>query len=121
MRRGALLMVVAAFFFSAMTAGAKLARNELTAVDLVAWRSLIAIPLAFFIARGTRLDLGNRRAFAFRSLQHDRAAMVAGASYSGPIWGVLIDFLVFGTIPSLRVFAGGALSMAAGLVFLRRG
>jgi drug/metabolite transporter (DMT)-like permease len=56
-----------------------------------------------------------------KAYQHDRAAMIAGASYAGPIWGVLIDVVVFGSIPTLRMLAGGALIIASGMVFLRRG
>jgi drug/metabolite transporter (DMT)-like permease len=279
MRRGPLLMVVAAFFFTVMTAAAKVARDELSAVEVVAWRAIIAIPICLLLAGRTRLDVGNRRAFVIRSLlgyggmvcfytaaaglsladlsliaklqpvlvgllapalfgqvervgkwvwvalaggligsailigpelaigstfglwamagsvlsagahlsvralgkteepeaivlwfqiallllavsttlvmegrlpalpsakmwpivivtgvcatlgqsfmtnayRHDRAAMVAGAAYAGPIWGVLLDLLVFGHVPTPWVVLGGGLIITSGLVFLRRG
>ena len=59
--------------------------------------------------------------FMAAAYQHDRAAIVAGASYATPIWGLLIDLVVFDTTPTVRAFAGGALIIASGLVFLRRG
>jgi drug/metabolite transporter (DMT)-like permease len=62
------MMVVAAFFFAAMTASVKVARNELGPLDLTAWRAIIAIPLALLLAGRGRMDVGNRRIFLFRSV-----------------------------------------------------
>lgn len=279
MRRGPLLMVIAALFFSAMVAAVKVAHRELEPLDIVAWRAVVAVPMALLLAGRTKLDLGNRRTFAYRALlgffamlctttaaeglrvadlsliakltpvligllaplvlgqrekvgaliwialaggllgsalligpelavgstfglwavagsflsagaqmsvrslgrteepeavvfwlqlallflavagllivdgrlptlpsramvlpvvatgvfatigqyfmtkayQLDRATLVAGASYAGPIWGVLIDLTIFGTLPTVQALAGGALIIASGLVFLRRG
>jgi drug/metabolite transporter (DMT)-like permease len=272
-------MVVAAFFFTAQTAAAKVARVELDAIDIIAWRGIVAIPLALLLAGRSKLDVGHKGTFVLRALlgffgiycfftaagglsvgdvaligkmqpllvgllaplifgqservgplawlalivglcgaalligpqlsigstfglwafagsilsagshltirslgrteepvamvlwfqvslivlstgslllfsgrlpqtpstevwpavaitavtatlgqyfmakayQHDRAAIVAGASYAGPIWGLAIDLVIFDTAPPLRALAGGALIIAAGLAFLRRG
>lgn len=65
-RRGPLLMVVAAFFFSAMIAAVKLARRDLSALEVIAWRGAIALPLAYVAAGRGGLRLDNRRVFLVR-------------------------------------------------------
>ncbi len=51
----------------------------------------------------------------------DRAPVVAAASYSELLWGLLADLIIFATFPSLVTLGGGALVLAAGalLVFQR--
>jgi S-adenosylmethionine uptake transporter len=48
----------------------------------------------------------------------DPAPMVAAASYVGPLWGVAADLLVFGVWPSVSVWIGGGLVVAAGVMLL---
>lgn len=50
-----------------------------------------------------------------RAYQLERAAPVAAASHASPVFGVLIDLLLFATIPGPAVIFGGALVMAAAL------
>lgn len=59
-------MLLAAFFFTAMIASVKLARRELSALDVIAWRGAIALPLAYLTARRGGLGLDNRRVFVVR-------------------------------------------------------
>lgn len=49
---------------------------------------------------------------------HDSAAVVAAATYTAPIWGVLVDIAVFATAPDWNVLAGGLLILGAGLVLV---
>jgi len=48
----------------------------------------------------------------------DRAAVVAGAAYSSPVWAVLGDLLVFAVLPAWNVYLGGALVIAAGIALI---
>ncbi len=48
----------------------------------------------------------------------DRAPVVAAASYTSPLWGLLADLAVFGVWPSAWVLAGGALVITAGLTLV---
>ncbi len=48
----------------------------------------------------------------------DRAPVVAAARYSTPLWGVLIDLVIFGVLPDWNVWAGGALLISAGLALI---
>ena len=54
-----------------------------------------------------------------KAYQQDRAAIVAAASYSGPLWSVLLDLAVFGLVPGWTVAAGGTLVVAAGYLLYR--
>ncbi len=49
----------------------------------------------------------------------DRAAVVAAASYTSPLWAVLGDVLFFGLHPGWTALAGGALVVTAGLWLVR--
>ena len=49
---------------------------------------------------------------------HDSAAVVAAATYTAPIWGVLADIFVFATAPDWNILAGGLLILGAGLVLI---
>ena len=48
-----------------------------------------------------------------RAYQADRAATVAAASHIGPVWGVLIDLVIFGVLPATNTILGGAVVMVA--------
>jgi len=51
----------------------------------------------------------------------DRAAPIAAASYTAPLWGVLADLAWFAEFPGWRVWTGGTVVVAAGLwLVLRR-
>jgi drug/metabolite transporter (DMT)-like permease len=52
--------------------------------------------------------------------RQERAAVVAAASYTGPVWGVLGDVLFFAALPSGWDWVGGALIVAAGLALVWR-
>ena len=53
-RPGPALMVAAGFVFTAMVSCVKVARAELSAIEIVAWRGLVGIPAALMMIRGTR-------------------------------------------------------------------
>ena len=50
-----------------------------------------------------------------RAYQLDRAAVVAGAAYTSPLWAGVGDALFFATLPSWTTLAGGVLIIGAGL------
>ncbi|MEL7371642.1 MAG: DMT family transporter [Myxococcota bacterium] len=54
-----------------------------------------------------------------RAYQQEQAAIVAAASYAGPIWSVLLDLFIFGLVPGWEVAAGGVLVVAAGYLLYR--
>ncbi len=53
-----------------------------------------------------------------RAYQLDRVAPVAAASHATPLFGVLIDLVVFATVPGPAVLAGGALLLGAALALV---
>lgn len=61
-------MVVSALFFSVMVAMVKVARQDLSAVEVICWRGVSAVPLAFLITAGRGLRIVNGRAFAVRTV-----------------------------------------------------
>ncbi len=54
-----------------------------------------------------------------KAYQQERAALVAAATYSGPLWSVLMDLVVFGVAPGWAVAAGGGLLLVAGYLLHR--
>lgn len=66
MRTGPLLMIAATLVLTCMSGAVKVARVEMSALDLVFWRGAIAVPAAYFMARSGGFVLANRRAFGFR-------------------------------------------------------
>ena len=48
------------------------------------------------------------------------AAVVAPLEYTALLWGILIDRLVWGVLPSARVLSGGAVVIASGLYLIGR-
>ena len=56
-----------------------------------------------------------------RAYQADQAARVAAASYVGPLWAVLLDLLIFTTLPGWHALVGGSLIVGAGVVVALRG
>ncbi|NOZ78677.1 MAG: DMT family transporter [Acidobacteria bacterium] len=65
-RRGPLLMLAASLAFVTMTALVKIVRADLGGFEVVMWRGVISAPLLLLLARGQRLEIRNRRAFAWR-------------------------------------------------------
>lgn len=52
LRRGPVLMALAALVFTVMVALVKVVRTELAATDIIVWRSLVGVPLALLGLRG---------------------------------------------------------------------
>lgn len=132
MRRGPLYMMLAGAFFTVMVAAAKVAREELLAIEVVFWRACISVPLAFAFARvgGSGLAVRNPRVLAMRSLLGFSAMVcfftaakgvtVADLSLIGklqPIWVALMAPLLLGSAERSGrglwgVIAGGLLGSA---------
>ncbi|MAY79571.1 MAG: hypothetical protein CL930_02200 [Deltaproteobacteria bacterium] len=65
-RRGPLLMIGATLVFTIMSGSVKVARAEMTTLDLIFWRGVIAIPLAYLMARNAGLTIHRKGLFAIR-------------------------------------------------------
>ncbi|MBW2526726.1 MAG: DMT family transporter [Deltaproteobacteria bacterium] len=66
MRRGPLLMVIAAGAFTAMLAFVKIAREELPASEVIAYRAVLGLPMVWLFARRGSLSIQQRGALAAR-------------------------------------------------------
>ncbi|WP_428267002.1 DMT family transporter [Haliangium sp.] len=53
-----------------------------------------------------------------RAYAHDRAPVVAAATYTVPLWGLIADLVVFSLVPDWSVIAGGIIIMTAGLLLV---
>ncbi len=67
-RAGPGLMVLAALFFTVMVALVKIAREDLSPFEVIAWRSVSALPLVAWMARRGGFRLVGRRAFVWRTV-----------------------------------------------------
>lgn len=56
--------------------------------------------------------------FMTQSYAEDRASVIAAASYSTPVWAILVDIVIFAAVPGWNVLAGGAVVVATGLFLL---
>ncbi len=59
-------MILATLVLTCMSGAVKVARVELSALDLVFWRGIVAVPAAWLMARSGSLVIRNRRAFGVR-------------------------------------------------------
>jgi len=66
MNRGPFLMIVATLVMTCMSGAVKIARVELDALDIVVWRSVVAIPFAWWWARGTDFRIERKGFFWIR-------------------------------------------------------
>ena len=66
MSRGPLLMILATLVLTCMSGAVKIARVELDTLDIVVWRSVFAIPFAWWWARGTSYRIKRKGTLAIR-------------------------------------------------------
>ena len=66
MRRGPSLMIAATLVLTCMSAAVKVARSELSTLDVVVWRSVFAIPFAWWWARKGALRVRNKTLLSIR-------------------------------------------------------
>lgn len=93
------------------------------AFTILAVRGELSLPAAslwpWLVGAGVTATLGQILMTA--AYHAERAAVVAAASYTGPVWGILGDVLFFAALPSASELGGGALIVVAGLwLVLRR-
>jgi drug/metabolite transporter (DMT)-like permease len=48
----------------------------------------------------------------------DRAPVIAAATYTAPIWGILADITIFGLVPDVLAIVGGLLILGSGMVLI---
>lgn len=68
---------------------------------------------------GCALTAAGGQLLMTRAYQLDPAPLVAAAAYTGPLWAVLADLVVFGVVPSAHALIGGVLIVGAGLWLVR--
>lgn len=61
-------MVLATLMFSIMVATVKVTRQELTAFEVIAWRSVVALPVTFALAHKVGVRIHDRRTMALRGV-----------------------------------------------------
>jgi len=66
LRRGPTLMIFATLGFVLMVAFVKVARETMSTVDVMVWRGVFAVPIAWWFARGQRFRLVQTKLFALR-------------------------------------------------------
>ena len=60
------MMLAATLLFTIMVGLVKVARAEMTTVELVFWRGLVSTPMALWLARDVGMGIVNRRLMALR-------------------------------------------------------
>lgn len=84
----------------------------------LAWRLPPLESVPWLVGIGLCATLG--QVLMTTAYQADRAATVAAASHVGPVWGVLIDLLVFAAWPGPSTLLGGTVVMGAVLWLILR-
>jgi drug/metabolite transporter (DMT)-like permease len=58
--------------------------------------------------------------FITEAFRHAPVAVVAPFEYTALLWGVILDLVIWGVLPSAVTLVGGAVVIGAGLYLLRR-
>jgi drug/metabolite transporter (DMT)-like permease len=83
-----------------------------------AWHSPTGSELTALIALGVLGGLAH--IFLTESYRHATASVVAPFDYSSMLWALLLGYWVFGELPSVLVYIGGAIVAGAGLFVIWR-
>ncbi len=95
-------MVLAAALFTVMVGLVKIVRVELSAYEVIAWRSVSALPLVAWLAWRTGFRLHGRRAFLWRSI----SGVVAMTCFYTATFGLpLVDLALVHKLQPLMVVA----------------
>jgi drug/metabolite transporter (DMT)-like permease len=80
----------------------------------------VAVPSApmFPVVIGAGLAAVVGQMLLTQAYRVDRATLVAAAGYTGPLWAVLADILVFATAPTIHAVVGGTIVIGAGLALV---
>ncbi len=68
MRRGPLVMVLATLMFTLMISAVKVARQEMSALDVMLWRAVVALPISLSLALPVGLRIHDKKAMLLRGL-----------------------------------------------------
>ena len=89
-----------------------------TVIALPTWAPIRAEHVGWIIGTGATGALAiYMLTIAFRSAP---ASVIAPFEYTALLWGVMIDWLVWDTLPTLRVYIGGGIVCASGLYVIWR-
>lgn len=103
LRRGPVYMVFAALAFTLMISAVKVARAELSAAELIVWRTVVALPVVVALTRGRTRRVHNRRVFALRA----GLGFVAMTAFFGAIKGLSVaDLSLIGKLQPVLVAIG---------------
>jgi drug/metabolite transporter (DMT)-like permease len=58
--------------------------------------------------------------FAIDAFRHAPASVLAPFEYTALLWGALIDWFAWHTLPSANVFVGGGIVVVTGIYLVRR-
>jgi drug/metabolite transporter (DMT)-like permease len=100
MRRGPLNMIAASLMFTLMVAAVKVAREEMSALDLVFYRSLFALPLAAAFAWPSRFRIEDKKGIVWRA-SLGFAAMVMTFTAAGGL--TVADLTIIGKLQPLLI------------------
>lgn len=89
----------------------------LSAATIIATGGRLSLPPAGLwpLLLGTAAAASAGQLLMTRAYALDRAPVVAGATYTGIVWSLLGDLLVFGVLPGLNAILGGLLVLASSL------
>ncbi len=80
-------------------------------LGLMEWRPLTALALAQMVANGVMV--GAATVFLAEAFRHANAARLAPFEFSGLVWGISFDLLIWGLWPALSMLAGAAVVVFA--------
>jgi drug/metabolite transporter (DMT)-like permease len=66
MNRGPILMILATLVLTCMSGAVKIARAELDPIDIIVWRSVVAIPFSWWLVKGVSLRIEEKGVLAIR-------------------------------------------------------
>ncbi len=82
------------------------------------WVPLLAAHWPLFVGIGVTGAIGQH--FITEAFRRAPAAVVAPFEYTALLWGVILDFTIWGVLPGSVTLVGGAIVIAAGLYLMAR-
>jgi drug/metabolite transporter (DMT)-like permease len=89
-----------------------------TGFSALEWQSLLGDDLFLMALNG--LVFGGAQYALILAFRQGKATAVAPFRYSAAIWAVTFGYLIFGDLPDMFVFIGGAVVISSGLYILHR-
>jgi drug/metabolite transporter (DMT)-like permease len=87
-------------------------------LSLRGWTALRLEHWPWIVAMGVSGALGQH--FITEAFRSTRLAVIAPLEYTALVWGLLFDWLLWSTVPGLRMLTGSAIVVMSGLYVIRR-